>query len=93
MYLNWQICTFLGLTIGQMLPDAAAWGLDFAMPVTFIGMTIPYLKNRPMVATALVAGVVALVTFSMPHKLGLMVASVAGILAGVLVERWSGAVP
>ena len=93
MYLNWQICTFLGLTIGQMLPDAAAWGLDFAMPVTFIGMTIPYLKNRPMVATALVAGVVALVTFSMPHKLGLMVASVAGILAGVLVERWSGAAP
>jgi 4-azaleucine resistance transporter AzlC len=93
MYLNWQICTLLGLTIGEMLPDAAAWGLDFAMPVTFIGMTIPYLKNRPMIATAFVAGVVALATFSLPNKLGLIVASVTGIAAGVLVEQWRGETP
>ena len=90
MYINWQICTFLGLTIGQLLPDAAAWGLDFAMPVTFIGMTIPYLKNRSMVATAIVAGMAALVTYTMPNKLGLIVASMAGIAAGVLAERWWG---
>jgi 4-azaleucine resistance transporter AzlC len=90
MYLNWQLCTFLGLTLGQMLPDAAAWGLDFAMPVTFIGMTLPYLKNRPMVATALVAGVASLLAWSMPHKLGLIVAAMAGIAAGLLVEKWTG---
>ena len=88
MYINWQICTFLGVTLGQMLPDAAAWGLDFAMPVTFIGMTLPYLKNRAMVATTVVAGFSALLTFSMPHKLGLMAATLAGIAAGVLVEKW-----
>ncbi|MCG3211013.1 MAG: Inner membrane protein YgaZ [Anaerolineae bacterium] len=87
MYLNWQFCTFLGATIGQMLPNAAAWGLDFAMPVTFIGMTIPYLKTRPMIATALTAGVVSLLAFGLPHKLGLMVATAAGIAAGVLAER------
>ncbi len=86
MYTNWQICTFLGLTVGQLIPDAAAWGLDFAMPVTFIGMIIPYLKNRPMVATVIVAGLVALVAYPMPHKLGLMVAALAGIGAGLVVE-------
>ncbi len=88
MYLNWQLCTYIGLTLGQMLPNAAAWGLDFAMPVTFIGMTIPYLKNRPMVATTIVAGLTALAAYSLPHKLGLIVATIAGIAAGVLVEKY-----
>lgn len=87
MYLNWQFCTLLGITVGQMLPNAAAWGLDFAMPVTFIGMTIPYLKTRPMLATALVAGAVSLLAFGLPHKLGLIVATSAGIAAGVLAEK------
>ncbi|MCB0209399.1 MAG: AzlC family ABC transporter permease [Anaerolineae bacterium] len=89
MYSNWQLCTFLGLTVGQMVPNAAAWGLDFAMPVTFIGMVIPYLKNRPMVAAVIVAGVMALVAHPIPHQLGLMVAALAGIAAGIFVEQWS----
>jgi len=86
MYLNWQFCTFLGLMVGQRIPDAAAWGLDFAMPVTFIGMVIPYLKNRPMWATTVVAGAVALVAYPLPHKLGLILAALAGIAAGVTIE-------
>jgi 4-azaleucine resistance transporter AzlC len=89
MYTNWQICTVLGLTAGRLIPDASAWGLDFAMPVTFTGMVIPYLKNRPMVATVLVAGLTAVLTFNAPHKLGLILASVAGIAAGVAVEHLS----
>ena len=87
MYTNWQICTFLGHTIGQLIPDAAAWGLDFAMPVTFIGMVVPYLKNRPMVAAVLTAGAVALLAHGLPHQLGLMVAALAGIGAGSIAEK------
>lgn len=86
MYGNWQLCTWLGLTLGQSLPNAANWGLDFAMVATFIGMTIPYLKTRPMVATVLVAGVAALLARSLPHQLGIMVAAIAGILVGVTLE-------
>lgn len=86
MYLNWQFCTILGVTVGQMLPNAAGWGLDFAMPVTFIGMTIPYLKNKPMWAAVLVAGVVTMLAAPLPHKLGLILAAFAGIGAGLLVE-------
>lgn len=90
MYLNWQFCTFLGLTIGRFIPDAAAWGLDFAMPVTFIGMVIPYLKTRPMVATTVVAGAVALLAYPLPHKLGLILAALAGIVTGIVIETLSG---
>ncbi|MDM8531291.1 AzlC family ABC transporter permease [Anaerolineales bacterium HSG25] len=88
MYLNWQICTFLGLTVGHTFPNIAAWGLDFAMPVTFIGMIIPYLKNRPMWAAVVIAGSVALATYSLPHKLGLILAALAGVVGGYMVEQF-----
>ncbi|MEO1619952.1 MAG: AzlC family ABC transporter permease [Cyanobacteria bacterium J06632_3] len=87
MYSNWQLCTLLGITVGQLVPNAAAWGLDFAMSVTFIGMIVPYVKNRPMAIAVIVAGCVALVAHSMPHKLGLMVAAIAGISSGVVSEK------
>jgi 4-azaleucine resistance transporter AzlC len=90
MYINWQLSTLAGLTIGQWIPDAASWGLDFAMSATFIGMVIPYVKNRPMIATVGVAGIVALLAHGLPHQLGLMVAAVAGILAGVWAEPQKG---
>ena len=86
MYLNWQLCTLLGLTVGQQLPNAANWGLDFAMSVTFIGMVIPYLKNRPMAATVIVSGLTALMAYSLPHQLGLIVAAIAGIATGMIME-------
>lgn len=88
MYINWIFCTFLGLTIGRLIPNAASWGLDFAMSATFLGMIIPYLKgNLAMIATALVAGVVSLLAYGLPHKLGLIVAAIAGIIAGTITER------
>lgn len=86
MYVNWLICTWVGLTVGQFIPNAAHWGLDFAMSVTFIGMIIPYLVNRPMVAAVMVAGVVALLAHGLPHQLGLMAATMAGMIAGVWTE-------
>jgi 4-azaleucine resistance transporter AzlC len=89
MYTNWQICTLLGVTLGRLIPDATSWGLDVAMIVTFIGMVIPYLKTRPMVVTVLVSGIVALLAQPLPHKLGLILAALAGIAAGVIVESAS----
>jgi 4-azaleucine resistance transporter AzlC len=87
MYANWLLCTLIGLTLGQFIPNARNWGLDFAMSVTFIGMAIPYLIHKPMVIAVLVAGISSLFTHSLPHQLGLMVSTLMGITAGVLSER------
>ena len=86
MYLNWNTCTWLGLTLGQFIPNAAAWGLDFAMPVTFISLVVPYLKNRPMLAAVIVSGLVAVLAYPLPNQLGLILAAVAGIMAGIVAE-------
>lgn len=90
MYVNWQLCTLVGVVFGQSVPNLGAWGLDFAMLATFIGIVVPMLRNRPQVAAALVAAAVALVCHALPYKLGLLVAAFSGIVVGVLLERRSG---
>lgn len=87
MYLNWQFWCFVGLMLGRRIPDASSWGLDVAMPVTFIGMIIPFVKTIPMAVCVLTAGAAALLTLSLPYKLGIVVSACAGITAGLLTER------
>lgn len=89
MYINWQLCTFIGIIAGQQLGDgAASLGLDFAMVVTFIGIVIPLIINRPMLACLLVAAVTSLATYGLPNRLGYMVGGIAGIIAGYIVETY-----
>jgi 4-azaleucine resistance transporter AzlC len=87
MYVNWQLCTLVGVIFGQNVPNLGAWGLDFAMLATFIGIVVPMLRNRPQVAAALAAAAVALVCYELPYKLGLLAAAFSGILVGVVLER------
>lgn len=87
LYTCWVSCSWVGVLFGQAFPDMASWGLEFAMLATFIGIVVPLLRNRPQIAAAVVAGAVALLTWSWPYKLGLMAAAFSGIAAGVLLER------
>jgi len=80
----WQLSTALGVFLGGALPSS--WQLDFALPLTFIAMVIPALKNRPMVAAALSASLVALAAYALPFKLGLILAALTGILVGAWLE-------
>jgi predicted branched-subunit amino acid permease len=91
MYLNWQLCTLVGVLFGQRVPNLAAWGLDFAMLATFVGIVVPMLRTRPQVAAALVAGALALACHAWAYKLGLLAAAFSGIVVGVLLERRSEA--
>ena len=84
LWFNWQISTAIGIFLGASIPKE--WPLDFALPLTFIAMVVPILKNRPLVASAVSAGLVALLTFSLPYKLGIILAALTGILVGTILE-------
>lgn len=86
MYANWQFWTFIGITVGQNFPQVQNWGLEFAMVVTFIGIVVPLLTSVPYWAAALTAGLVAAVANPLPYKLGLMLAALAGIVVGVVLD-------
>ncbi len=87
LWVDWQISTALGIFLGAVIPES--WPLDFALPLTFIALVMPVLKDRPAVAAALAAGVMALVFYGLPYKLGLILAALAGILVGTWLERRS----
>ena len=84
LWSNWQISTALGIFLGKAIPDS--WSLDFALPLTFIAMVMPVLKNRPMIAAAISAGGVALFANSLPYRLGLILAALVGIMVGTFME-------
>ena len=84
LWFTWQVSTALGIFLGTAIPES--WSLDFALPLTFIAMVIPVLKNRPAIAAALSAGVVALIAFSLPYRLGLILAALVGIAVGTFLE-------
>lgn len=86
MYTNWQLCTLIGIVAGNSIEDPASWGLDFAMVVTFTGIIVPMIKNRPMLIAALVAGVSAVLFQGMPNRIGLFIAGTLGIAAGYIAE-------
>lgn len=64
--------------------------LDFAVPLLFLGLLVPAVDDRPTLAAAAVSGVVAVAGAGLPFELGLMVAAVVGIAAGVTVESGVG---
>ena len=87
MYSNWQLCTWLGIGLGELFPDMTNWGLDFAMSVTFLGMIIPYLRSKPMWLAVISAAVFAIVLRDLPHQLGLVVAALSGICIGYASQQ------
>jgi predicted branched-subunit amino acid permease len=86
IWLCWQASVGAGLAVGAQLP--AAWKLDFAAPLAFIAMTIPFLRNRYLVATAVSAGATAVLAHGLPLKLGLALAATVGIGTGLLTEKF-----
>lgn len=83
----WQLSTAAGIFLGAQIP--ASWGLEFTLALTFIGLIVPALRSRPAVAAAATAAIVAVATYQLPYKLGLLLAALAGIGAGVWVENRS----
>lgn len=85
LWVSWQVSTAVGIFVGAQIPSG--WSLDFALPLTFIAIVVPMLKNRAYIVAALAAGGVGVLGVGLPYKLGLMLAALAGIVAGLAIER------
>lgn len=80
----WYLCTLAGAILGARIPES--WALDFALPIAFLAMIAPMLRTPAHVVAALVAIVTALLAAGLPYNLGLLVAGLAGMMAGARVE-------
>ncbi|MCY1261866.1 Inner membrane protein YgaZ [compost metagenome] len=89
MWLTWQLSVVAGVCLGTGIPSD--WSLDFAIPLVFLALLIPAIRNSASLCAALVGGGVAVLAVDMPYNLGLVMASLCGIAAGLLAERFNSA--
>lgn len=52
----WIISTVLGGFLGNLIPDPARWGIDFALSAMFIGLLLMQMKNRKDLLVSICAG-------------------------------------
>ncbi len=93
MYLNWNLCTWIGIEAGRSIPNIESWGLEFAISVTFIGMLMPMLRQRSIVWSVVVAGSAAIALAGLPNNLGLIAAALLGVAAGMATRRFDARAP
>ena len=82
---SWLLFCVIGIFAGNIVP--ASWQLEFAIPLSFIAILVGSVRSVPMAAAAVVGGFASVLLFSLPLKLGLVVACLAGLLAGVFAEK------
>lgn len=85
LFVSWQLTVLIGAMAGAQVPPS--WSLDFVVTLTFITLLVPALRTRADIAAGIVAGATALVAAGLPYRLSLVIASIAGVAAGVAFER------
>lgn len=83
-WLNWQVGILIGALLGARLPQADL--IAFMLPVMFIALLMPNVRDRPSLLAALISGALVVATRGLPFNLGLIVAALCGIAVGVLAE-------
>jgi 4-azaleucine resistance transporter AzlC len=81
----WLASIALGILVGNLVPPGL--GLEFAIPVLFIGLLVPTIVRRPTMVAALVAVAVTGVFSGVPNRGGILIGGFAGMIAGTLVDR------
>lgn len=84
LWVIWQIGTILGVFMGLQLPKSLSLG--FAIPLSFMALLVPNLKDYASIAAALTSGLIALAGLALPLNMGVIVASICGITVGFIVE-------
>ena len=87
IYIAWAAASLIGALLGASISDPLRWGLDFAMPATFLTMLLPQVVSRRLAAVVAVSAVVATASYVLiPGKWYIILAVVAATATGVALE-------
>ncbi len=84
LWLTWQVFSAAGIYLGSGVPES--WGLDFAIPLSFMAILVNACRDGNSLAAGIAGGTVAVIAHPLPLNLGLIMGVVAGILVGLSIE-------
>ncbi len=91
MYVVWAASSLVGAVAGHSISDPLAWGLDFAMPATFLTLLLPQVVSLRLFVVTVVAGAAATASYLLiPGKWYILIAVAAGMAAGLALEGRDG---
>lgn len=83
----WLLSGWLGARLGPAIGDPRAWGLDFALVATFIGLLVPQVRDNVTLLVALVAGAVAVAgSLVLPGNWYILLAALAALVLALFLE-------
>jgi predicted branched-subunit amino acid permease len=85
IWITWQISLTIGVFVGKTIP--ANLSLEFAIPLTFLAVITPFLKNKFFIITAITTGIIIIFTKNMPYNIGFFLAVFTGIFVGIFVKH------
>jgi len=91
MWLVWNLSVLAGILMGAKVPQA--WSLGFTIPLSFLALLVPAIRNVPSLAAAVVGGLLAVLAARLPYNLGLVTAAIGGVAAGLLTENLRNRAP
>lgn len=83
---TWVLADFAGALVGSSFPWIQSCGLDFAMVAAFIAIVVPQVKSQACTVAAVVASLSGVLLVVLPCSLGIVAASLLGVLAGLCVD-------
>jgi predicted branched-subunit amino acid permease len=84
MWFGWNLSVLAGMYLGAGIPED--WSLGFAIPLSFLALLVPSIRNRATLGAALVGGVLAVLAIDLPYNLGLLAGALGGIITGLTLE-------
>ena len=84
-WLSWIVASFVGIALANFIPTS--WGLGFAGILCLLGIQCSLASSRMRILSAVVAGVAAVVAYSLPLKLNIVVAIAAAVILCLTVEK------
>jgi len=85
LWVIWQLATLAGILAGQIIP--ASWQLEFVVPLCFLAVLVPLLRDRIAILVFTVATVAVIALDAMPLRLSMVCGGLLGIAAGVLGDK------
>ena len=82
---TWQVATVVGIFVGQIVP--ASWQLEFVVPLCFIAVLVPLLRDRVSLLVFAVSGIAVVALDAMPLRMSMICAGLLGIAAGMIGDR------
>jgi predicted branched-subunit amino acid permease len=84
-WLSWIVASFVGIALANLIPPS--WGLGFAGILCLLGIQCSLASSRMRMLSAAVAGVAAVVAYSLPLKLNIVVAIAVAVVLCLTVEK------